>query len=90
MLGMKPDDLITFILEEAQHQVINNECTKSTETPLATHTKKGKQNKSGKQKRAKKSLKTTNEECDNCERPSHTTPDCFSKGGGKEGEAPWK
>ena len=46
MLGMKHDDLISFILEEAQHRVINDECTKSVETALATHTKKGKQNKS--------------------------------------------
>ena len=30
------------------------------------------------------------EECDNCGRPSHTTIDCFSKGSGKEAEAPWK
>jgi gag-polypeptide of LTR copia-type len=26
---MKADDLITFFIEEAQHRVINNECTKS-------------------------------------------------------------
>ena len=30
------------------------------------------------------------EECDNCGRPGHSTVDCYSKGGGKEAEAPWK
>ena len=86
-LGMKHDDLISFILEEAQHRVINDERTKSMETALAAHTKKGKQNKSGKQK---KSSSSTKEECDNCRRPGHTTNDCFSKGGRKEAEALWK
>ena len=57
------------------------------ETALAAHTKKGKQNKSGKQK---KSSSSTKEECDSCRRPGHTINDCFSKGGGKEAEAPWK
>ena len=87
MSGMKHNDLISFILEEAQHQVINDEHTKSAETALATHTKKGKQNKSGKQK---KSSSSTKEECDNCGRPGHTINDFFSKGGGKEAEALWK
>ena len=87
MSGMKHNDLISFIIEEAQHRVINNKHTKSTETALAAHTKKGKQNKSGKQK---KSSSSTKEECDNCRRPSHTINDCFSKGGGKEAEAPCK
>ena len=44
--GMKHDDLISFILEEAQHRVINDEHTKSAETALAGHMKRGKQNKS--------------------------------------------
>ena len=90
MSGMKHNNLISFILEEAQHWVINDEHTKTAETALATHNKKGKQNKPGKQKKAKKSLKSTSEECNNCGRPGHTTADCFSKGGGKEGEALWK
>ena len=32
---MLPDDLIAFIIEEAQHQVINNKCTKMAESVLA-------------------------------------------------------
>ena len=87
---MKHNDLISFILEEAQNQVINDECTKSAETALAAHAKKGKQSTSGKQKKAEKSSKSSTEECDNCGRPGHTADDCYSKGGGKEAEAPWK
>ena len=49
-----------------------------------------KQNKAGKQNKSENNLTTTMEECDNCGRPGHTTIDCFSKGGGKEAEAPWK
>ena len=36
---MKADDLISFFIEEAQHQVINDECTKNTESALAAHGK---------------------------------------------------
>ena len=89
-MGMKHNDLISFVLEEAQHRVINDERTKSAETALAAHAKKGKQSTSGKQKKAKKSSKSSTEECDNCGRPGHTADDCYSKGGGKEAEAPWK
>ena len=88
--GMKHDDLIAFILEEAQHRVINDEHSKSAETALATFTKKGKQNKSGKKKKSDKSTNNSIKECDNCGRPGHGAPDCYSKGGGKEAQAPWK
>ena len=88
--SMKPNDLIAFILEEAQHCVINDECTKNTEIALAEHSKKVKQSKSGKNKKSEKSLKNSSEECNNCGRPGHGADDCYSKGGGKEAEAPWK
>ena len=83
MSVMKHNNLIAFILEEAQHRVINDKHTKTAETALATYTKKGKQNKAGKQKKSKRNSTTNTEECDNCSRPSHTTIDSFSKGGGK-------
>ena len=38
--GMKADDLIAFILEEAQHRVINKDCTKNAESALAAHAKR--------------------------------------------------
>ena len=33
--AMKADDLIAFIIEEAQHQVINNNHTKNAKSALA-------------------------------------------------------
>ena len=39
---MKLDDLIAFIIKEAQHRVISNECSKNAESALAAHAKKGK------------------------------------------------
>ena len=36
---IKADNLIAFIIEEAQHRVINNERTKAAESALAVHTK---------------------------------------------------
>ena len=36
---IKADDLITFIIKEAQHRVINDECTKAAESALAARTK---------------------------------------------------
>ena len=52
--AMKPDNLITFITEEAQHHVINDEHTKNIESTLAALSKKqrtGKQcNNKGKEK----------------------------------------
>ena len=38
--AIKADDLIAFIIEEAQHQVINDERTKTAESALAAHAKK--------------------------------------------------
>ena len=83
----KPNDLIAFILEEAQHHVINDERTKNAKIALAAHSKKGKQSK---YKKSEKSLKNSSEECNNCGRPGHGADDCYSKGGGKEAEGPWK
>ena len=47
--AMKADNLITFIIKEAQHQVINDKHTKTAKLVLAAHTKgsgksKGKKN----------------------------------------------
>ena len=39
--GMLPDDLIAFIIEEAQHHMINDKHMKTAESALAAHMKKG-------------------------------------------------
>jgi hypothetical protein len=38
---MKPGDLMNFFIEEAQHHVINAECSKNGDSALAVHRKKG-------------------------------------------------
>ena len=37
---MKPNDLITFLIEEAQHHVINSERTQNSDQALAAHAKR--------------------------------------------------
>jgi gag-polypeptide of LTR copia-type len=86
---MKPDDLIAFLIEEAQHQVINDECTKNAKTALAAHGKRSGEKGARKGKKPRKSQRSEAEEvCKNCEKPEHKKPDCWSKGGGKEGKGP--
>ena len=83
---MKPDDLITFITEEAQHHVINDEHTKNAESKLAAL---GKKQRTGKQHSNKgKEKSTPGATCKNCKNTGHTKANCWSKGGGKEGQGP--
>jgi hypothetical protein len=81
--AMKADDLIAFIIEEAQHHVINEDQTKSADLALAARAKKT--SKPRQKKKDKQKLDVT---CENCDRPGHSNPDCWSKGGGKEGQGP--
>jgi hypothetical protein len=85
---MSPNNLIAFIIEEAQHRVINDECAKTAESALAARTKKtGNPKRKGKGK--DKALSSQSDvKCENCKRPGHTKPDCWSKGGSKEGQGP--
>ena len=84
--AMKPDDLITFIIEEAQHHIINNECTKNVESVLAALSKKQRTRKQHSNKGKEKS--TPSVTCKNCKNTGHTKVNCWSKGGGKEGQGP--
>ena len=83
--GMKADDLIAFILEESQHCAINDEQSKLAKSALAACTKKPAKPR-GKERDKTQSDITR----DNCKRPGHGKPDCYSKGGGKEGQGPWQ
>ena len=80
---MKADNLITFIIKEAQHQLINNNRAKTAESTLAAHMKK-----TSKPEERKKDKPKSNVTCKNCNRPGHSKDDCWSKGGGKEGQGP--
>jgi hypothetical protein len=80
---MKPNDLINFFIEEAQHRVINAEQSKNADSALAVHGKKGKRGHGNQGEKLKSSVT-----CENCGKPGHAKPDCYSKGGGKEGQGP--
>jgi hypothetical protein len=86
---MKPSDLIAFLIEAAQHLVINDERTKSSETALAAHGKKaGKSKSKGGKGKEKAKGADSDITCYNCGGVGHKKPDCWSKGGGKEGQGP--
>src|SRR5271155_2448895 len=71
---MKSDDLMSFIIEEAQHHLINDERTKTTKSALAARTK-GSRKLRGKGRFKDKPEVT----CDNCKRDGHVRENCYSK-----------
>jgi hypothetical protein len=86
---MKSDDLISFIIEEVHHRVISDKRGKNAESALVANAKRGGKHQHGKQKRFEKHCK---HHCDdaygNCGKPGHMSAECWSKGGGKEGQGP--
>ena len=82
--SIKADNLIAFIIEEAQHRVINDDHTKTAKSALAACTKK-----TGKSKGKRKDKNQSDATCGNCKKTGHTQANCYAKGGGKEGQAPW-
>ena len=70
---MKTNDLIVFLTEEAQHQVINEQWGKNAELVLAAYSKS-----TGKKKSENK--KKLDKECRNCKRKGHVDQDCYCKG----------
>jgi len=86
---MKANDLIVFLIEEAQHRVINDKRTKNPDHALVANGKKGGRNKTNQWKGGNKGKKAESEAlCYNCEKPGHKKADCWEKGGGKEGQGP--
>ena len=85
---MKADNLIAFLMEEAQHHIINAEWSKNSKQALATHVKrKGKGRPKQQAKGDNKSLSVDSEiTCFNCGGKGHKKPNFWSKGGGKEGQ----
>ena len=82
--GMKANDLIAFIIEEAQHRVINEDCTKNAESALAAYAKR-----SGNYKAKIREKNQSDVMCRNCKKSGHLDANCYAKGGGKERQAPW-
>ena len=86
---MKPNDLIDFLIEEAQHRVIIDKRSKNSNQALAANARKGNKGKSRRDKREDKPKQDGNEvTCSNCHKPRHTSENCYAKGGGKEGQGP--
>ena len=70
--AMKPDNLITFITEEAQHCVINDERTKNVESALAAL---GKKQRTGKHRSNRgKEKSTPGATCENCKTQATPRP----------------
>lgn len=69
--------MISAIHEEADELVVQKEADKAAENAamIAAY--------------AKKKGQSQKKTCTNCKRIGHTKEECFQKGGGKEGQAPW-
>jgi hypothetical protein len=77
---MKLRDFMNFFIEKAQRCIVNAECSKNNDSALVVHGKKW-------QGRGKRGMKfKSGMKCDNCGGSEHTQPNCWSKGGGKEGQ----
>jgi len=86
---MKASDLIAFLIEEAQHHVINDERSQNSDHALVANGKKGGKGKPNRKKGGDKGKKGDSEVlCYNCKKPGHKKADCWVKGGGKEGQGP--
>ena len=86
---MKPKDLVEFLIEEAQHHVINDKHAKNSDHALAANARKSTKGKSKATKADDKPQENgDNVVCSNCNRPCHTSGNCYRKGGGKEGQWP--
>ena len=83
---MSPTNLIMFFTKEVQYCVINDECTKAAESALMAH---GKNHSKSSGTRWKSNIvPNLDVQCDNCQRLRHGKAECWSKGGGKEGQGP--
>jgi len=83
---MQPDALMSIVLQEASHREIAERSSKSGEAALvASKPARGRGRGKGRGK-----AKAGGVKCGNCGRDNHDTPECFQKGGAKEGQAPWQ
>src|ERR1700731_3754385 len=81
-LAINPNDLMRIILEEARQRELSENAQKSGDAALNVNKGKG--------KKGKGNSNSQNKPCATCKRTNHKTEDCFSKGGAKEGQAPWQ
>jgi hypothetical protein len=77
-----PNDLMKIILEEAEWRSIASNSADQSGSALYANKKHQHKKKGGDSQ--------SDAKCDNCDKPGHTKAECYSKGGGKEGQAPWQ
>src|SRR3984893_18438999 len=80
--AINPNDLMRIILEEARQRELSENAQKSGDATLNVNKGKG--------KKGKGNSNSQNKPCATCKCTNHKTKDCFSKGGAKEGQAPWQ
>jgi hypothetical protein len=81
-----PDNLIAFFTEEAEHRVIEDDQNNLAEAALFTNL--GRNSRRPAKPTSSNHANHLQDICSNCNRPGHTKPNCWSKGGGKEGQGP--
>ena len=89
------DDLIWHLVEEANTAKLEASVNKAHAALATAHGKASRGSSSGgkgKDEKGKEKDKKSTTRCTNCKLKGHTKDSCFSKGGGKEHEAPdwWK
>jgi hypothetical protein len=80
--AIDPNDLMKIILEEAERRSIGNNGADQSGSALYADRKRQRKKKGGDSQ--------SDAKCYNCDKPGHTKAECYSKGGGKEGQAPWQ
>ena len=73
LTAMKANNIISFIIEEAQYCAINDNFKKNAESALAAHMKKTRKFKGKKKEKS-------GEACGNCKKTNHTTKNCYEQG----------
>ena len=81
-IAINPNDLMRIILEEACQHELSKNSLKSGDVALNANKGKG--------KKGKGNANSQKKPCMTCKCTNHKTKDCFSKGGAKEGQAPWQ
>src|ERR1700738_4272525 len=81
-IPISSDKLMALVIQKAHTDELTEPQVRSAETAMhASGQSTGKRS----QRRPK-----GDRFCENCKRTNHDTPDCFQKGGAKEGQAPWQ
>ena len=79
LAGMSSHELMDYFIEEAKHQLIEDDQAKQTESAMHAQSKK---------KNTRRNKGKLDKHCKNCDKSGHIKDDCWSPGGRKEGQGP--